>query len=79
MKKGKTVFEVEGTKDVKPMAHGTMVSSFNMAALVTGEGSGGMYHEARWASRRTMHSLEDRQKGTEFKMKGMKNYKKPSG
>jgi len=79
LKKGKTVFEVEGTKDVKPMAHGTMVSSFNMASLVTGEGSGGMYHEARWASRRTMQGLEDRQKGTEFKMKGMKNYKKPSG
>ena len=56
-----------------------MVSSLNMAALVTGEGSGGMYHEARWASRRTMQGLDDRQKGTEFKMTGLKNYKKPSG
>lgn len=45
--------------------------------LITGEGSGGMHYEARWAGRKIMQGLEERQKGTEFKMKGMKNYKKP--
>lgn len=77
MKKGKTVFQAEGTKCAKPMAYRSMFSSFNMAALITGEGSGGMHYEARWAGRKIMQGLEDRQKGTEFKMKGMKNYKKP--
>lgn len=59
------------------MACNNMLSSFNMAALIIGAESGEMDHEARLAGRGTIQGLEDRQKGTEFKMKGTKHCKKP--
>lgn len=47
-----------------------------MASLIIGEECGEMDQQARLASRGTMKGLEDRKRGTEFKIKGSKHYKK---